>query len=45
MKDVSDGQLFWVIWSGSSDGKMPAYKNLEGDQIWQLVLYLRHFIE
>lgn len=45
MKDVSDGQLFWIIQNGSLDTKMPAYKNLEEDQIWQLILYLRHFTE
>ncbi|OGW15188.1 MAG: hypothetical protein A3K09_05645 [Nitrospinae bacterium RIFCSPLOWO2_12_FULL_47_7] len=45
MKDITDGQLFWIIQNGSKDTKMPAYKNLEEDQIWQLILYLRHFIE
>lgn len=44
MKDVSDGQLFWIIQNGTKDTKMPAYKGLEEDQIWQLILYIRHFV-
>ncbi len=45
MKDISDGQMFWIIKNGSPDSQMPAYKELEEDQIWQLILYLRHFID
>lgn len=43
MQDVPDGQLFWVIQNGSSGTAMMAYKGLQEDQIWQLVLYLRKF--
>lgn len=45
MKDISDGQMFWIIQNGSPDSQMPSYKELEEDQIWQLILYLRHFID
>lgn len=44
MKDISDGQMFWIIQNGSPNSQMPSYKELEEDQIWQLILYLRHFI-
>jgi hypothetical protein len=44
MKDISDGQMFWIIQNGSPGSQMPAYKDLEEDQIWQVILYLRHFI-
>ncbi|OGW15187.1 MAG: cytochrome C [Nitrospinae bacterium RIFCSPLOWO2_12_FULL_47_7] len=43
MKDISDGQLFWVIKNGSGGTGMPAYKFLSDNQIWQLILYLRNF--
>ncbi len=43
MKDIPDGQLFWVIQNGSSGTGMMAYKGLKEEQIWQLVLYLRQF--
>jgi hypothetical protein len=40
---LPDGQLFWVIRNGSSGTAMPAFKNLEDDQVWQLIHYIRHF--
>ena len=43
MKDVSDGQLFWVIKTGSHGTRMRAYENMENRKVWQLVHYLRHF--
>ena len=43
MKDVSDGQMFWVIKNGSPATGMPAYKFLSDDEIWKLILYIRHF--
>ncbi|MBI4383886.1 MAG: cytochrome c [Nitrospinae bacterium] len=45
MKKIPDGQMFWIIQNGSPGTDMPAYKNLEDDQIWQLVLYIRHIEE
>ena len=43
MKEVSDGQLFWIIKHGSHGTRMKLFKNLEEDEIWQLVHYVRHF--
>lgn len=45
MKEVSDGQLFWVIKHGSHSTRMKPFKSLEDDEIWQLVHYLRHFAD
>ena len=45
MQEVSDGQLFWIIRNGSPGTGMPAFKNLEDKQIWQIVHYLRQFSE
>ena len=43
MDKLPDGQLFWIIKNGSSGTAMPAFKNLDDDQIWQLIHYIRHF--
>ncbi len=43
MKKVSDGQMFWIIKNGSPGTGMPAYKFLSDDEIWKLILYIRHF--
>ncbi len=43
MKDVEDGQLFWVIQQGSHGTRMKGFHKLSEKQIWQLILYLRHF--
>ena len=40
---VPDGQLFWVIRFGSPTASMPPHPQLTDTQIWQLVLYVRHF--
>ena len=46
MEDLSDGQLFWVIQNGSKGTAMPAHKfSLGKEQIWQLILYIRKFLE
>jgi cytochrome c553 len=39
---IADGQLFWVIRFGSPGTSMPGHPELGDEQIWQLVLYLRH---
>ena len=39
---VPDGQLFWIIRFGSPGTAMPPNADLSDDQIWKLVLYLRH---
>jgi len=41
MKDIPDGQLFWVIQNGSPDTGMPPFQGLQDEQIWQLVIYIR----
>jgi len=43
MKEVSDGQMFWIIKNGSPGTGMPAYKFLSDDEIWKLIVYIRHF--
>jgi hypothetical protein len=45
MKDVSDGQLFWIIKTGSHGTRMKTYEKLEDKKVWQLVHYLRHFAD
>jgi mono/diheme cytochrome c family protein len=45
MQGISDGQLFWVIKNGSGGTGMPAYKFLKDEQVWQLILYLRRFVD
>lgn len=41
IKGVPDGQLFWIIQNGSKGTGMPAFKKLEDEEIWQLILYIR----
>ena len=43
MEGVSDGQLYWIIKTGSHGTRMKPYENLEDRQIWQLVHYVRNF--
>lgn len=43
MKDITDGQLFWIIQTGSHGTRMKAFEKLEEEQIRQLVHYLRNF--
>jgi len=45
MKEISDGQLFWIIRNGSPGTGMPAFKDLEDKKIWQIIHYLRQFAE
>jgi len=41
MKDLSDGQLFWIIKNGSSGTGMMAFAGLPGEEIWQMIQYIR----
>jgi mono/diheme cytochrome c family protein len=41
MKDISDGQLFWIIKNGSPGTGMMAFTGLPDEQVWQLVQYVR----
>jgi hypothetical protein len=43
MNNLPDGQLFWIIKNGSAGTAMPAFKNLDDEQVWQLIHYIRHF--
>ena len=43
MKNIPDGQLFWVIKNGSAGIEMKAYKKLKDEQVWQIVSYIRQF--
>jgi len=43
MKDIPDGQLFWVIKNGSKGTGMMGFKTLSDDRIWQVVSYIRKF--
>ncbi len=43
MNELSDGQLFWIIKSGSPNTSMPAFSDLSEEDIWTLVYYLRGF--
>ena len=41
MKNIPDGQMFWVIKNGSPGTGMVAFKSLKDEHIWQIILYLR----
>lgn len=43
MREIPEGQLFWVIRNGITKAGMPPYRGLSDEQVWQLVLYLRSF--
>lgn len=45
MKDIPDGQLFWVIQNGSPNTGMPPFHGLQDEQIWQLILFIRSLAE
>ena len=41
MREISDGQLFWIIKNGSPGTGMMAFPGLPDEQVWQLVNYIR----
>ncbi len=41
MKDLPDGQLFWIIKNGSPGTGMMSFAGLPDDQVWQLIHYIR----
>ncbi len=43
MKEIPDGQMFWVIKKGVPNTAMPSYDNLSDEDIWKLVMYVRKF--
>src|SRR3984893_14523215 len=38
---ATDGEVFWFITKGSSDGAMPSWASLPEQQRWQIVTYLK----
>jgi mono/diheme cytochrome c family protein len=45
INDVPDGQLFWIIKNGSPGTGMLAYKSMQDEQIWQILLYVRQLAQ
>ncbi len=43
MKEVSDGQMFWIIKNGSQGTGMPPFPFLSEDEIWSVITYVRQF--
>ncbi len=41
MKNIPDGQLFWIIKHGSRETGMMPFTGLSDDQVWQLIHYVR----
>jgi mono/diheme cytochrome c family protein len=41
MKDIPDGQLFWIIKNGSPGTGMMPFPGLPDEQVWQLIHYVR----
>ncbi len=41
MKELPDGQLFWIIKNGSRGTGMMSFAGLPDDQVWQLIHYIR----
>ncbi len=41
MKDISDGQMFWIIKNGSVGTGMMAFSGMPDNQIWQVIQYIR----
>ncbi len=41
MKDISDGQMYWIIKNGSQGTAMSAYGHLPDEVVWKIILYIR----
>lgn len=41
MREIPDGQLFWVIKNGSPGTRMPSFAYLSDEEVWQLILFIR----
>jgi hypothetical protein len=41
MKSVSDGQMFWVMKSGSPNQLMPGYGSLTDEALWRIITFVR----
>ncbi|HMS83839.1 MAG TPA: cytochrome c [Nitrospira sp.] len=45
MREISDGQLFWITKNGSPSTGMMAFPDLSDEQVWQLVHYMRSLVK
>lgn len=43
MKELTDGQMFWVIKNGSQGTGMPPFPFLSEEEIWSVIHYVRQF--
>ena len=43
MKSISDGQIFWVMKSGSPNQLMPGYGRLADEALWKIISFIRTF--
>lgn len=41
MREIPDGQLFWIIKNGSPGTGMMSFASLPDEQVWQLIHYIR----
>jgi len=41
MRDLPDGQLFWIIKNGSPGTGMPAFAGMSDEQAWQIIQRIR----
>ena len=41
MKDVTPGQMFWIIKNGSKGTGMAPFKTLKDGEIWDVIKYIR----
>ena len=41
MKDVTPGQMFWIIKNGSKGTGMAPFKTLKDQEIWDVIKYIR----
>ena len=41
LKDIPDGQLFWIIKNGSPGTGMMAFAGMPDDEVWQVIRYIR----
>ena len=41
MKDVTPGQIFWIIKNGSKGTGMAPFKTLKDKEIWDVIKYIR----
>jgi mono/diheme cytochrome c family protein len=42
MREIPDGQLFWIIKNGSQGTGMMPFATLPDEQVWQLIHYIRN---